>query len=228
VIEAIRSGLAELADPAKALDMQAYMKSAMPFYGVQKPARTKLARAVFAEHPLESRDEWERTVLTLWREATHREERYMALALLQDRRYRAYRTLDALPLYEELIVTGAWWDFVDEVSAGPVGELLPEVAPALRAWSTDAVMWKRRASIIAQVRRKGETDFALLADCIEPNRGDREFFIRKAIGWALRAYAWVEPEVVIAYCEAHELSPLSRREALKHASTSTNGRSRHA
>ena len=61
-------------------------------------------------------------------------------------------------------------------------------------WSTDAVMWKRRASIIAQVRRKRETDFALLTDCIEPNRGDREFFIRKAIGWALRAYAWVEPD----------------------------------
>ena len=172
MIEAIRSGLAELADPAKAPDMQAYMKSAMPLYGVQKPARTKLARAVFAAHPLEGRDEWEATVRQLWREATYREERYMALALLQDRRYRGYRTLDALPLYEELIVTGAWWDFVDEVSCGPLGDLLPEVAPALRAWSTDDVMWKRRASIIAQVRRKGETDFALLADCIEPNRGD--------------------------------------------------------
>ena len=143
----------------------------------------------------------------------------MALALLQDRRYRAYRTPVALPLYEELIVTGAWWDFVDEVSCGPLGELLPEAAPTLRAWSTDAVMWKRRASIIAQVRRKRETDFALLSDCIEPNRGDREFFIRKAIGWALRAYAWVEPQVVIAYCDAHELSPLSRREALKNVTT---------
>ena len=117
-----------------------------------------------------------------------------------------FRTLDALPLYEELIVTGAWWDFVDEVAAGPLGELLPEVAPALRAWSVDEDMWKRRAAIIAQVRRKRETDFALLTDCIEPNRGDREFFIRKAIGWALRAYAWVEPEAVIAYCDTHELT----------------------
>jgi 3-methyladenine DNA glycosylase AlkD len=219
VIEAIRSGLAGLADPDKAPDMQSYMKSAMPFYGVQKPARAKLARAVFAAHPLESFQAWRDTVLTLWREASYREERYMALALLQDRRYRAYRTLDALPLYEELIVTGAWWDFVDEVSAGPLGELLPEVAPALRTWSTDDVMWKRRAAIIAQVRRKRDTDFALLADCIEPNRGDREFFIRKAIGWALRAYVWVEPETVIAYCAAHELSPLSRREALKNVTT---------
>jgi 3-methyladenine DNA glycosylase AlkD len=195
--------------------MRAYMKSAMPFYGVQKPARAELARAVFAAYPLESAEAWRDTVLALWHDASYREERYLALALLRDRRYRAYRTLDALPLYEELIVSGAWWDFVDEV-AGPLGELLPEVAPTLRAWSTDAVMWKRRASIIAQVRRKHDTDFALLADCIEPNRDDREFFIRKAIGWALRSYAWVEPDVVARYCETHELSPLSRREALKH------------
>jgi 3-methyladenine DNA glycosylase AlkD len=215
VIDAIRNGLAELADPAKAPDMQAYMKSAMPFRGVQKPARTKLARALFDAHPLDGFAAWRDTVLTLWRDATYREERYLALALLQDRRYRAYRTLDALPIYEELIVTGAWWDFVDEVSAGPLGELLPEVSPALRGWSTDAVMWKRRASIIAQVRRKADTDFELLTACIEPNRADREFFIRKAIGWALRAYAWIEPQAVIAYCDTHQLAPLSRREALK-------------
>ncbi len=213
MIEAIRSGLAELADPAKAPDMQAYMKSSMPFYGVQKPARVKLARAVFVE--LDSPSEWRSAVLELWHAARFREERYMALAVLRDRRYRRFRTLDALPLYEDLIVTGAWWDFVDEVATGPLGELLPDVATALRAWSVDDDMWKRRSAIIAQVRHKRETDFALLTDCIEPNRGDREFFIRKAIGWALRAYAWVEPEAVIAYCDAHDLSPLSRREALK-------------
>jgi 3-methyladenine DNA glycosylase AlkD len=215
VIDAIRSGLATLADPAKAPSMQAYMKSSMPFYGVQKPVRATLAKTVFAAYALDDFHAWQRTIQTLWRDATYREERYMALALLQDRRYAAYRTMEALPLYEELIVTGAWWDYVDEVSAGPLGELLPEVAPALRAWSIDAVMWKRRASIIAQVRRKRETDFALLTDCIEPNRADPEFFIRKAIGWALRAYAWIEPDAVIAYCDSHELSPLSRREALK-------------
>ena len=129
---------------------------------------------------------------TLWHEAAFREERYMALAVLEDRRYRAYRDLDALPLYEELIVDGAWWDYVDAVACGPLGALLPDVAPVLREWSVDTDLWKRRASIIAQVRRKADTDFALMTDCIEPNRGDREFFIRKAIGWALRSYAWVD------------------------------------
>ena len=219
MIEAIRAGLAELADPEKAPDMQAYMKSAMPFYGVQKPARAKLARAVFDAYPLDGFDAWRDTVLALWREATYREERYMALAVLQDRRYRAYRTIAALPLYEELIVTGAWWDYVDEVACGPLGALLPQVAPVLREWSVCDDMWKRRASIIAQVTRKAETDFALVQACIEPNRADREFFIRKAIGWALRSYAWVAPDAVVAYCDTHELAPLSRREALKNVTT---------
>ena len=213
MVEAIRAGLAERANPAKAPDMQAYMKSAMPFLGVQKPARAALAREVFV--PLPDFEAWRSIVLELWRAATYREERYMALAVLEDKRYAAFRTPDALRLYEELIVTGAWWDFVDAVACGPLGALLPSVADELRAWSVDPDMWKRRASIIAQVRLKAATDFALLSECIEPNRGDREFFIRKAIGWALRAYAWVAPDVVVAYCDAHELSPLSRREALR-------------
>jgi 3-methyladenine DNA glycosylase AlkD len=215
VIDAIRHGLAERADPAKAPAMQAYMKSDMPFYGVQKPARAVLEREVFAAYPLESFEAWRDTVLALWRDASHREERYTAIALVEAKRYGEFRTMDALPLYEELIVSGAWWDHVDAVAAGPLGALLPEVAPALRAWAIDADMWKRRSAIIAQVRRKRVTDFALLTDCIEPNRGDRDFFIRKAIGWALRSYAWLDPKAVVAYCEGHELSPLSRREALK-------------
>lgn len=212
MIEAIRAGLIERADPGKAPDMQRYMKSAMPFLGVQKPERVALARAVFVDL---SREEWAATVRTLWHEARFREERYMAIAVLEDRRYRAHRDLDALALYEELIVDGAWWDHVDAVACGPLGALLPEVAPVLREWSVDPDLWKRRSAIIAQVRRKRDTDFALLQAVIEPNRSDREFFIRKAIGWALRSYASVDPEAVRSYCDTHELAPLSRREALK-------------
>jgi 3-methyladenine DNA glycosylase AlkD len=216
MIAAIRAGLAAGANPEKAPDMQAYMKSAMPFLGVQKPARTALARELFV--PLDF-DAWRDTVLTLWREATYREERYMALALAGDRRYREHRTMAALPLFDELIVTGAWWDFVDEVAAGMLGELLDRdgaaLAPVLRRWAVDDEMWRRRAAIVSQVRRKERTDLALLYDCIEPNRGEREFFLRKGIGWALRSYAWVDPDEIERYCAGHELSPLSRREALR-------------
>jgi 3-methyladenine DNA glycosylase AlkD len=216
VIDAIRAGLAARAYPGKAPGMQAYMKSAMPFLGVQKPARVALARELFT--PLDF-DAWHTTVLTLWREATYREERYMALALAGDRHYREHRTMAALPLFDELIVTGAWWDFVDEVAAGMLGELLdreaPGLSPVLRRWAHDDDLWRRRAAIVSQVRRKERTDVALLYDCIEPSRGEREFFLRKGIGWALRAYAWVDPDEIERYCASHELSALSRREALR-------------
>jgi 3-methyladenine DNA glycosylase AlkD len=216
MIEAIRAGLAARANPDKAPAMQAYMKSEMPFLGVQKPERTALLREVIT--PLDY-DAWQTTVLTLWREAAYREERYMALAVAGHRRYREHRTMAALPLFDELIVTGAWWDFVDEVAAGMLGELLDRdgaaLAPVLRAWAHDDVMWRRRAAIVSQVRRKERTDLALLYDCIEPNRGELEFFLRKGIGWALRAYAWIDPDEIERYCETHELSPLSRREALR-------------
>jgi 3-methyladenine DNA glycosylase AlkD len=223
MIVAIRRELEERANPEKAEGMRAYMKSAMPFRGVQKPAREEIARAVFAAHPLEGFEAWRDTALRLWRDATYREERYLAIRLVRDRRYRKHRTMAALPIYEELIVTGAWWDFVDEVAVRLLAELLagysPALAPVLRNWATDDEMWKRRASIVCQVLRKRDTDLALLYDCIEPNRQDREFFIRKGIGWALRAYAWVDPDEIERYVATHELSPLSRREALKNVAT---------
>ena len=216
LIDTARSALTAAANPEKAPDMQAYMKSAMPFLGVQKPARDRIAAGL---ETLPDRQTWLDTVRALWREATHREERYLALALAGDRRYRAYRAIEALPLFEELIVTGAWWDHVDAVATFMLGELLDRdpaaLAPVLRAWATDADMWKRRAAIVCQVRRKARTDLPLLYDCIEPNREDGEFFIRKGIGWALRAYAWVDPDEIERYCATHELSPLSRREALR-------------
>jgi 3-methyladenine DNA glycosylase AlkD len=219
MIEALRRELAAHANPAKAPDMQAYMKSEMPYLGVQKPARQEIARAVFAAHPLDGFDAWRDTVLRLWREATYREERYLAIALARDRRYRSHRTMAALPLYEELIVGGAWWDFVDEVAVRLVGELLARepgaLAPVLRTWAAEDELWHRRTAIVCQVLRMRETDLPLLYDCIEPNRADREFFIRKGIGWALRAYAWVDPDEVERYCATHELSALSRREALR-------------
>ena len=213
MIEAIRRELAARADAAKAPQMQAYMKSEMPFLGVQKPGRREVARLVFASHPLDGFEAWRDAVLTLWREATYREERYLAIALARYARYRAHRTVAALPIYEELIVTGAWWDFVDEVATRLIGEL--DVGDVMRSWASDADMWKRRAAIIHQIMRRRETDAELLYDCIEPNRADREFFIRKGIGWALREYSKVDPDGVGRYCASVELSPLSRREALR-------------
>ena len=89
----------------------------------------------------------------------------------------------------------------------------------MRSWSRDRNLWKRRSSIICQINRKDETDLDLLFDCIEPNLSHGDFFVRKAIGWALRDLAWTDLETVEAYVESHydRFSPLSRREALKNA-----------
>jgi 3-methyladenine DNA glycosylase AlkD len=202
--------------------MEAYMKSALPFYGVQMRGQRAVFRRAFAEQPLASFEHWRATVLALWREAAFREERYAAIELTGDRAYREYRTsLEALPLYEELIVTGAWWDYVDSVATRRVAELL-RVHPAvmkrtLLACSRGPDPWLRRSAIICQVTFKAETDRDLLYRCIEPSLRERDFFIRKAIGWALRSYAWTDPDEIVRYVRAHEaeLSPLSRREAVK-------------
>ena len=160
-------------------------------------------------------------MLALWRGAAFREERYAAINLSGLRRAAPFQTLDALPMYEEMIVTGAWWDYVDAIASHRVGPLLrrfpDEMKPLMRAWSRSDDLWKRRTSIICQLRFKSETDLGLLYACIEPSLSSREFFLRKAIGWALRQYAWTDPEEVRRYVAAHEreLSPLSKREALK-------------
>lgn len=220
-LTAVRSGLAELADQAKAPEMQRYMKSEMPFLGVPAPQRRELGRRLFVAYPLSDVESWRATVLSLWREAEFREERYLAVDLTGVRRYAAWQAPGLVPLYEELIVTGAWWDFVDELASRRIGPLLlahrRTMTPVLREWATDPDLWKRRTSIICQLGAKEDTDTDLLTSSIEANLDDRDFFIRKGIGWALRQFARSEPAWVRAFVDAHpRLSPLSRREAMKH------------
>ncbi|MFI6032469.1 DNA alkylation repair protein [Amycolatopsis magusensis] len=221
LVAAARAGLAELGDAAKAPRMQRYMKSAMPYRGVPTPARRKLANRLFRAHPLADVAEFTAVTLRLWREAEYREERYLAIDLTGHGAYRGWQNADLLELYEELIVTGAWWDYVDEVAIRRIGPLLraePRVLkPVLLEWSTGQDRWRRRTSIICQIGAKAATDTELLTRAIEASIGEPDFFLRKGIGWALRELAKTDPEWVLAFAEDHGgLSPLSRREALKH------------
>ncbi|SDU74169.1 3-methyladenine DNA glycosylase AlkD [Jiangella alkaliphila] len=222
LVDAARTALRAAADPAAAEPMRAYMKSAMPFLGVPKPARTAALRPVFAEHRVDDGDGWRAAVLVLWDGAEFREERYAAVTLAQLKQYAAYATRpDALDVYDHLVVTGAWWDFVDEVAIRSVGPVLrahhDAVAPVVRRWARDDDRWRRRTAVICQVGLKGDVDTALLAEAIEANVHDKDFFLRKGIGWALRQHAKTDPGWVRAFVAAHEadLSPLSRREALR-------------
>lgn len=221
LVTAVRNGLTELADPAKAPAMQAFMKSVLPYRGVQAPAQQRLFRAVFAAHPLSGRTDWTDTALELWRGAAYREERYAAIALTGHRLYRAHQTPEALPVYEEMVVDGAWWDYVDAAAIHRIGPLLPaypgRLRPLILRWSTDRDRWRRRTAIICQVDAHGATDLALLYAVIEPNLADPDFFVRKGIGWALRQHAWSDPDEVERYVveQGSRMSGLSRREALK-------------
>jgi 3-methyladenine DNA glycosylase AlkD len=221
--DALRAGLAAAGDPAKAPTMQAYTKSAMPFRGVPTPERRRLVREVIGqEGEPGDRASWEATARDLWDGATYREERYVAIDLCGLRAARRWQDAALVPMYDHFVVTGAWWDHVEAVAISLIGPILrtdrPSVEPIVRQWMTDADLWRRRTSILVQVLAKSATDTELLTDAIRANLDDRDFFIRKAIGWALRDYAKTDPFWVRAFVDAHadRLSPLSRREATKH------------
>jgi 3-methyladenine DNA glycosylase AlkD len=220
LVAAVLGGLAERADPGRAQWQRDYMKSELPFHGVGLPAVRTITRDALRAHRLRSREEWEATVRELWDEAAFREERYAALAVA--RSGRGWLDAASLPLSRHLVVTGAWWDLVDETVQHLVGTALAAdpavVTPVVRTWSTDEEVWLRRTSVICQLRRRAETDLDLLHDAIEANVDDPSFWLRKAIGWALRQHARTDATWVLAEIDelGDRLSPLSRREALKH------------
>ena len=223
--ESIRAAVMDLlraaADPVRAPQQQAYMKSDMSFLGVTVPQCRRIARSLYRLHPLPDAREWESAILALWRNATYREERYAAVELLLFERYAGWLEPARVPMIEELVVTGAWWDYVDAIAGRGMWSMLTAhprpVKALLRQWAKDDNLWKRRTAILAQLRAKRRTDRRLLADVIGPSIGDPEFFLRKGIGWALRGFSKTDPDWVVEFVDTHSgLSSLSRREALKH------------
>jgi 3-methyladenine DNA glycosylase AlkD len=230
-VTGVREALAAAEDSTKAPRMQAYMKSEMPYFGIPSPALKAILRTALAP-PLPSRTAWEAAVRLLWDEATHREEWYAALALAGHRHYRAFQDPSTLPLYRHLVVTGAWWDVVDDTASRKVGPILlryhDQVEPVVRDWAVcdepagQSAMWLRRTAVMCQLGAKHDTDLDLLELALSSNLQGSPygsiFWIRKAVGWALRQHAKSDPDWVRSYVAAHdsELSGLSRREALKH------------
>lgn len=228
LLSAVRTVIRAHGDPDRAAGQQRYMKSEMPYRGITNPELKALLRPILADpaYRLPDRSAWEWTVRTLWDEAHYREERYAATTLAGHRAYRSWQDPDTLTLYRHLIVTGAWWDHVDDLASHHVGDILAShrapTTAILRTWMIADDLWLRRTAILAQLRHKDRTDLALLSDAIEANlEGSdfgNDFFIRKSIGWALRQHARTDPDWVRAFVAAHadRLSGLSTREALKH------------
>lgn len=226
-VGAVRAALAGEGDPVRAAQQRAYMKSAMPYVGLSAPQLTALLKPILAEERFIDRAQWEHAVLELWDEATHREELYAALALVRHPAYRQWLDPDLLPLLEHLVRTGAWWDVVDQTATQPVGQVLlahrDVVTPVMDRWAVDAdSLWIRRTAMLAQLTHREQTDTDLLERVLVANLDDtafgKEFFVRKALGWALRQHGRTDASWVRTFVRTHDdrLSGLSRREALKH------------
>ncbi|MYD45475.1 MAG: DNA alkylation repair protein [Gammaproteobacteria bacterium] len=208
-------------DRERAQQQQAYMKSEMPYFGLSVPRCRRIAHEELSDLPPQNSDVWATSILLLWRDATHREERYVAIELFLNKKFAHWLVPDQLPVLEELVVTGAWWDYVDALATRGAGTMLVnesvQTKRILYKWAKDQNIWKRRVAILAQLKSKTNTDVELLSKCIEPSIGHSEFFLRKGIGWALREYSKTDPDWVKEFVEKHpDLSDLSRREALKH------------
>ena len=211
--------LSSKADPEKAKGMQAYMKTEMPFYGVQKPGRAQILRRLKGEHAPDTHGDYIALSAALW-ELPHREEKYLAQGVATA--CPRFIIPESLPLYHRFIVEGAWWDFVDETATHMIRELVldypAEIWPLVERWNADQDMWLRRTSILCQIGAKGRTDANRLFRFCEARMDEEEFFIRKAIGWALREHARTDPQAVADFVVRHRghMSGLSYREATKH------------
>ena len=212
--------------------MQAYLRTDEPMIGMTVPECRAATVRVAAKHlgrpATPSRagrfgTATEAEVLVaaeqVWDAAVSRDERRAAIFILV--RYAKGLTMAAMPLVERFVIEGAWWDLVDALvkAQSSISKNCPvESAALMRQWARHDNFWVRRYAIISQLQAKKATDTALLSDCIVPNLGDREFFVAKAIGWALRDYAKVDPGWVRDFVAQHEeqMQPLSKREALKH------------
>lgn len=216
--EYVQGELTRLADSKRAIAMAAYMKTAQPFYGVGAPQIHTIAAEARGRYPPATHAAYLRNVRALWK-LPHREPRYIAI---EYGKQREFLRPDSLPLFEQMVRDGAWWDFVDGIAASLVGMALLDhrkvVQSVLDGWITDGSFWIRRTAILAQLRHKSQTDSATLLRYCLTCAAEREFFIRKAIGWALREYSKSNPGGVAAFLKKNRviLSPLSLREGAKH------------
>ena len=208
----VRSALLGVADPVRAAPMAAYMKGIAPFLGVPAPAR----RAAIRELGRPPVDDLPNIARELWRQP-EREFAYVAVDWLERASRKGPATL--LPLTLELVRSRSWWDTVDGLAACAANLVVahPDLAGEMDRWVVDSDRWVARVAILHQLGRGPDTDEARLFRMCLARADEREFFIRKAIGWALRDYAWHNPDAVDRFVTEHraELSALSIREATK-------------
>ena len=200
----------------KASQMKKYMKNQFEFFGISAPLRREIVRDFLRKENLPPVSSIQEITTELWGKP-EREFQHFAVELLT--KYLKYIEPSFIHHFEYLITTKSWWDTVDFISPNLVGKHFkshPElIIPITNNWVKSDNMWLQRASIIFQLKYKTMTDLHLLFEYITLLSDSKEFFIRKAIGWALREYSKTDPESVVKFVNSNKLSGLSTREALK-------------
>jgi 3-methyladenine DNA glycosylase AlkD len=206
-------------DPHEAEAMQKYLLGQFPFYGVKKPARDSICKPLYAQLKTEISEKWILdTAKILW---AKKERECHAIAIDIFEKHKKLITPKSFKTLEKMAVSNSWWDSVDGISSYAIAPMVlkyPEIKKEMERFSKDKNMWLNRISIIYQILYKEQTDVKFLFNVCERHMHREEFFIRKAIGWALRQYAKTNKKDVYAFVERNKkkLSPLSYREALKH------------
>jgi 3-methyladenine DNA glycosylase AlkD len=215
-LQSLKALYEQQADLTQAQPMKQYMRNQFEFLGIKAPVQKALFKQFVTEHGLPELSELENIVRELWIWA-EREYQYVALAFLG--KFQKRMTPDYLPLLEHLITTKSWWDTVDSIASHNVGKLLKQYPssrePVISQWRDHENLWLRRTTLLFQLGYKTETDERLLFALAEENQDSLEFFIQKAIGWALREYSKTAPEAVQSFVSQTALASLSKREALK-------------
>jgi 3-methyladenine DNA glycosylase AlkD len=192
------------------------MRNQFPFLGLRTPVRRRLAREALRDLPAPTEPELASVARALWAEP-EREFQHSGCDYLRTHIRVAGPAF--IGVVHELVTTKPWWDTVDALAAhtaGPLVRLHPELAAVMDQWIVDDDIWLARTALLHQLAYKQMTDAPRLFDYCRLRAGDREFFIRKAIGWALRQYAAVAADAVAEFVAATPaLSALSVREAMK-------------
>ncbi len=214
-VEDIFQGLKEVANPEDAIHMKAYMKDQFEFLGLKTPVRRKLSKVFFKKNSSLAID-W-KFIHQAW-DNPYREMQYVVLDYLQLKQ-KALTPSD-LPKIKKLAQTKPWWDTIDFLcrSVGYISLHYPETKKIVLDWSRDKDFWLRRIAIEHQLLQKEETDVQLLEQILINNLNQTEFFINKAIGWALRDYSKTNPDWVLEFIEKYKdkLSKLSIKEGSKY------------
>ncbi|AGK56114.1 DNA alkylation repair protein [Bacillus sp. 1NLA3E] len=216
-IELIKDLLEERRNIDQAGPMEKYMKNKFPFLGIKKPERQPILKNFYHQSGILKEAFQEEFIYELW-DQPEREYQYVALEYITKMMKQLNK--NHISLMSDLITTKSWWDTVDTLAAHPVGHIAaksPELIPSfISGWSEHENMWLRRTAILFQLKYKEATNEEILYRFILANADSKEFFIQKAIGWALREYSKTNQESVRKFISTSTLMPLSVREGSKY------------